>query len=254
MSCDLHVSLPKIQAFFYLSLRPCTIALAVTVRSSDKPFRTLEGAAIWRGIEAMAGDAEPPDADDDDISLTSTAPSEELSEYEVSEILAERDDEDGKLYLVDWKGYPRHRATWEPPENFQSEETLQQWEQKLKAIGEGKEQPFDIEAWEAEKERVQLATAERRSRRQAKRQRLIRAGFDLRPLHRSSDDSNERRSLEKSLDDVTAGRDFYGRRRSEVGISVSSNNVSPAVGVGLHPKNTGVSTVISVKMHNNSLA
>jgi hypothetical protein len=43
---------------------------------------------------------------------------DEQPEWEVQEILAERKRSGKMQYLVHWKGYPQHEATWEPEENL----------------------------------------------------------------------------------------------------------------------------------------
>ncbi|KAF4155182.1 hypothetical protein CNMCM6069_008393 [Aspergillus lentulus] len=83
-------------------------------------------------------------SDDDDISITSTAPSEQESEYEVETILAELEFDDGIKYLVKWANYPIERCTWEPPESFCNEQTLIDWNKKKRAIAEGKRPAFDL--------------------------------------------------------------------------------------------------------------
>lgn len=76
-------------------------------------------------------------SDDDDISITSTAPSEQESEYEVETILAELEFDDGIKYLVKWANYPIERCTWEPPESFCNEQTLIDWNKKKTQLLKG---------------------------------------------------------------------------------------------------------------------
>jgi hypothetical protein len=54
---------------------------------------------------------------------------EEIEEsYEVDRILAEKSTNDGKsLYLIKWKDYPDEECTWEPYENFNQLDILQDW-------------------------------------------------------------------------------------------------------------------------------
>ena len=119
--------------------------------------------------------------DPDDISITSTVPSEPVEEYEVDGILAERDDGAGsKLYLVQWQGYPLHRCTWEPSENFGNEETFEDWEHGKHLIQQGERLAFDLEAFETECAWHDAETRQRKVRRQAKRRRLA--------LEKDSDD------------------------------------------------------------------
>ncbi|KAF7178436.1 hypothetical protein CNMCM7691_007132 [Aspergillus felis] len=111
-------------------------------------------------------------SDDDDISITSTAPSEQESEYEVETILAELEFDDGIKYLVKWANYPIERCTWEPPESFCYEETLIDWNKKKKAIAEGKRPAFDLVRFENHLAALERAKHDRKQRRAAKRRRL----------------------------------------------------------------------------------
>lgn len=112
------------------------------------------------------------DVDDDDISITSTAPSEQQSEYEVETILTEAQLDDGTLYLVKWAGYPIERSTWEPAESFSTDETFTDWEKKKKAIAEGRKPPFDIVSWEKHLSALDQARDQRKRKREEKRKRL----------------------------------------------------------------------------------
>ncbi|KAL4943859.1 hypothetical protein BDV06DRAFT_126256 [Aspergillus oleicola] len=112
---------------------------------------------------------------DDEISLTSTVESEQKSEYDVEEILAESDQfEDGIRYLVRWLGYPVERCSWEPADSFRLgfDQTISDWEERRQRISEGKESPFDVDALEAKIQQLQDEQAERKRRRSAKRQKL----------------------------------------------------------------------------------
>ncbi|GFF34765.1 hypothetical protein IFM46972_04338 [Aspergillus udagawae] len=111
-------------------------------------------------------------SDDDDISITSTAPSEQESEYEVETILAELEFEDGIKYLVKWANYPIERCTWEPPESFCNEQTLIDWNKKKKAVAEGKRPAFDLVRFENHLAALESAKHDRQQRRAAKRRRL----------------------------------------------------------------------------------
>ncbi|GFF35525.1 hypothetical protein IFM58399_04248 [Aspergillus lentulus] len=111
-------------------------------------------------------------SDDDDISITSTAPSEQESEYEVETILAELEFDDGIKYLVKWANYPIERCTWEPPESFCNEQTLIDWNKKKRAIAEGKRPAFDLIRFENHLAALERAKHDRKQRRAAKRRRL----------------------------------------------------------------------------------
>ncbi|KAH2168325.1 hypothetical protein KXV52_008441, partial [Aspergillus fumigatus] len=111
-------------------------------------------------------------SDDDDISITSTAPSEQESEYEVETILAELEFDDGIKYLVKWANYPIERCTWEPPESFCNEQTLIDWNKKKNSIAEGKRPAFDLVSFENHLAALERAKHDRKQRRAAKRRRL----------------------------------------------------------------------------------
>ena len=110
--------------------------------------------------------------EDDDISVTSTAPSEQLSEYEVETILTERQFDYGTMYLVKWAGYPIERCTWEPADSFFSDETFADWEKKRKAIAEGRRSDFNLERWEKHLLALEETRDQRKRRREAKRKQL----------------------------------------------------------------------------------
>ncbi|KAI9762995.1 MAG: hypothetical protein M4579_000058 [Chaenotheca gracillima] len=111
--------------------------------------------------------------DEDSISLTSTAPSEEREEYPLEEVLAESTTaEDVPLYLVKWQDYPISRSTWEPVRSFVDGTTLKEWEEKKQRIENGEEEPFDLDAFDAELEALEQETNDRKTRRAAKRKRM----------------------------------------------------------------------------------
>jgi len=66
---------------------------------------------------------------------------EQGEEYEVEEILDQREKKTGKKtkieYLVKWLGYPDFEATWEPMENLQNaQEKLKEFKRKVQSQGE----------------------------------------------------------------------------------------------------------------------
>ncbi|KAF2405172.1 hypothetical protein EJ06DRAFT_552601 [Trichodelitschia bisporula] len=110
---------------------------------------------------------------DSDISITSTAPSEPRSEYTVDDILLEDERSDGVYYLVKWKDYDLHRATWEPAENL-NDDLLHQWEERKRQIASGFRVPFDIRTWESAVAAAERAKKLRKAKRKEKRQELAR--------------------------------------------------------------------------------
>ncbi|PYH49932.1 putative Chromo domain protein Chp1p [Aspergillus saccharolyticus JOP 1030-1] len=121
------------------------------------------------------------EVDDDEISITSTAPSEQKSEYEIEEVLAEGRFEDGVKYLVQWAGYPPERNSWEPASAFTNKQTILEWRQKNKDIAAGKCKGFDVDAWLQYMEEFEEKREDRKRRRAAKRRRLEEsAGHDTR--------------------------------------------------------------------------
>ncbi|KAI1348561.1 hypothetical protein F5Y01DRAFT_291740 [Xylaria sp. FL0043] len=110
--------------------------------------------------------------DDDDLSITSTNVGENDSEkeWEVDDILAERqhpDDPDASQYLIKWEGFKLEDCTWEPLEHL-GDGLLQEWEQHQTEIAAGNREMFDLALYDAAcAERI-----ERHRRRNAKRRRL----------------------------------------------------------------------------------
>lgn len=128
----------------------------------------------------MASDIEMGDADhlSDHDSLKSTIPSSENGEYDVEEILAEREKKRNKKksqteYLVKWLGYPLYRSSWEPKECFQSPQTFIDWEKKKAEIQTGKQLPFDLKSFDEEKLRWENETQERKEARRIRRKQRL---------------------------------------------------------------------------------
>lgn len=138
-------------------------------------------------------------------SLASTVESEGASEYVVEDIMAEREilaepdsedsDDEGEgeyvtQYLVKWLDYPAHRYTWEPKEQFNSEETLRSWELKKEEIAAGKIKPFSVKKWENHCLAVQKKTQKRKeARRREREQRAQQKNNPLAPREDSDSDT-----------------------------------------------------------------
>ncbi|KAF3387552.1 hypothetical protein F1880_001280 [Penicillium rolfsii] len=112
-------------------------------------------------------------------SLASTVPSEQGSEYEVEEILAERVSKrtGKKKYLLKWANYPIYRATWEPAEMFlEMEDAMLKWDEKTRKVRAGIDQPFDVHAWKKSlKDRERETQRRKEARRQKRAARAARA-------------------------------------------------------------------------------
>lgn len=63
------------------------------------------------------------------------ASSDEAEPFDVERILAEKVEDGTVKYLVKWKGYPDEECTWEPPNHFDTSDTLQDWKRQ-KANGD----------------------------------------------------------------------------------------------------------------------
>ncbi|PQE24822.1 chromo domain-containing protein [Rutstroemia sp. NJR-2017a BVV2] len=113
-------------------------------------------------------------ASEDQISIISIETSEDEQyssdhEFLVECILSEKIQDGRTLYLLDWTGYPREMATWEPPENIQDPEIIKTWEERKILQQKGVEAVFDIDAFEAQKKEFAEAKALRSRLRHEKR-------------------------------------------------------------------------------------
>lgn len=111
--------------------------------------------------------------DDDSISINSTEGSQfsEDHEYEVERVLAERISNGKHYYLLEWKGYPLSRSTWEPKEHIYDDNILVHWKETKSRESRGIARPFDVKKFEADVEKLIEDKAERQRRRKLKRRR-----------------------------------------------------------------------------------
>ncbi|KAL9116512.1 MAG: hypothetical protein Q9187_006963, partial [Circinaria calcarea] len=145
----------------------------------------------------------PTTSDDDSISLNSTVPSEPREEYPLERVLAEREKDGNKEYLVKWKDYPDERCTWEAEENFNNDNTIPEWERQKMLIKRGVEKAYDVEALELKVKRWIEETDRRKSRRRSKR---LKAGLPVIPPAPDRTIEPEKRKVETSSD--TEGDDY----------------------------------------------
>ncbi|KAJ5643996.1 uncharacterized protein N7484_006503 [Penicillium longicatenatum] len=88
-----------------------------------------------------------------DGSDSGSDPEEEA--FEVEAILAEKCFMGVTKYLVKWDGYDLMNATWEPADQFDSDETLTDWSRKKSLIEAERERRFDVKRWERDLKRIQ---------------------------------------------------------------------------------------------------
>ena len=161
---------------------------------------------------------------DDKISVTSTAPSEQRDEYLVDRIVGEREIDGAKEYLVMWEGYPEERCTWEPETNFDGGVIIPAWEHVVMRVKRGLEKPFDVAALERTIREWEEATALRKYRRREKRKRLglpvaesEEEGEQVEDEDALSDNANEQdQSLAVGTSDISKSRQGRKKRVSRV--------------------------------------
>jgi hypothetical protein len=117
-------------------------------------------------------------ASEDRISVASIETSEDEQyssdhEFLVECILSEKVQDGRTLYLLDWTGYPREMATWEPPENIQDPGIIETWEERKILQQKGVEAVFDVDAFEAQKKEYAEAKALRSRLRHEKRMAIM---------------------------------------------------------------------------------
>lgn len=142
-------------------------------------------------------------SDDDSISLNSTVQSEPREEYPLERVLAERQKDGNKEYLVKWKNYPDERCTWEAEDNFNNDNTIPEWKRQKMLIDRGNEEPYNVEALESKVKRWIEETDRRKSRRRAKR---LKAGLPVVFPAPDGISEPEKRKVETSSD--TEGDDY----------------------------------------------
>lgn len=159
---------------------------------------------MFQNLTRKISSENPPEVDDDDISVTSTVvePADPDQEYEVEDILAAGTKKDN--VLIKWAGYPLHEATEEPLSKL-SEDLKRTWAEKKKRIEAGKEKGFRLQDWLEAKNRAEEEKVERHRRRNEKRKRL---GLpQTAPFNEASDqaaDSNDEGEDEAAEDEFVA--------------------------------------------------
>lgn len=116
-----------------------------------------------------------PHEEDDNISLTSTIIEEHDPEEEfvVQDIHLERtaDDGSGKIFLVEWAGWPLDQCTWEPASNL-GKELLEEWEEKKEQQRRGEVQSWTWDMWMEIQDTADREHLARHRRRNARRKKL----------------------------------------------------------------------------------
>ena len=147
---------------------------------------------------------------DDNISITSTAASEERDQYLVDRIVGERDVEGVREYLVMWEGYPDYRCTWEPEDNFDGGDTIPAWEHVKMRVTRGLETAFNVPALERKINEWEEATAFRKLRRREKRKKL---GI---PVAESEEEEEQVEDEDDPAEDDSEQNQFSNKEKSGV--------------------------------------
>lgn len=109
----------------------------------------------------------------DAASVTSTISEEDETHYALDGgILAERVSDGAMQYLVKWEGYDESYNTWEPEDNFDTTDTLKEWQEKKMRVTRGLTPEFDLLAFERRVQALREAFDEERRRMREKRRRL----------------------------------------------------------------------------------
>lgn len=112
------------------------------------------------------------ESDEDSIATDTTADSDhdEDEGFSVERILNEKvDEESNKEWLVKWAGYPLYRCSYEPRSQFESDVSIQAWEQAKREAARGSEPLFDMQKFYDAVEQYEDAKDVKAARRAAKR-------------------------------------------------------------------------------------
>lgn len=168
-------------------------------------------------------------------SLASTAPSEQGSEYEVEEILAERVSKrtGKKKFLLKWADYPMYRATWESAEMFlEMEDAILKWNEKTRKVKAGTDQPFDVDAWKKSLKDRERETQRRKEARRQKRAERAAQKSNKPPSRESSPDIPLMQASRQSSPDVPLARVSAHRGASlasDTSLFVSTDDPTPII-------------------------
>ncbi|KAK4241073.1 hypothetical protein C8A03DRAFT_12628 [Achaetomium macrosporum] len=194
---------------------------------------------MFKGNPRASVDAVSPDADgdDDNISLTSTVAGHDPDqEFEVENILAEHQIQDGTTYyLVEWAGFQLHESTWEPESNLGSD-LKAIWEQEKAKHATGELEPFDLQKFYDAQKKATQEKADRHRRRNIKRKKL---GLPLTPPFpdgdSSSDEAVEENVIEVSDSERARAHGSQPRNQQRIfkGVPRSNSRASPDSGTAL---------------------
>lgn len=137
------------------------------------------------------------DSDTDSVSTASTAFSEwdPEKEYEVEQILAEKDKLGECHYLIKWANYPTVRASWEPEYCIIDPSVIRAWKDQQSS---GVMKPFDVAAWESNKQRLEEESKKRKLKRKEKRLRAQKSSTNSKRRSKERTTISERLSRERN--------------------------------------------------------
>lgn len=136
-------------------------------------------------------------SDTDSVATASTEVSISLpgQEYPVERILAEKDKLGERHFFIKWADYPIERATWEPESSIIDPTLISAWDAQKRA---GAMKPFDLAAWEANKQRLDEESKKRKLKRREKRLRAQRSSTSAERLAKERTTTSERLSREQN--------------------------------------------------------